>query len=310
MKIAFFEVKKEEIEFFSQNLKGYQIEFFKEPIHKIVTTKKEWDIVSVFINSKITNNILDNLPNLKYIQTRSTGYDHLECLKIYNKNIIASNVVGYAKYCVSEFSFGLLLEAIRKINIAINRVKNNNLNYLDLKGSEIYNKNIGILGLGDIGLNIAKIANGFGANIYGYSRTKKDIFKQLNINFTSLEEVLEKSDYLFISLPLTPLTRNLINKNNINYFKGKVIINTARAQILDNYIYENFDGIIATDVLDNWELAKKENIIATPHMAYYTKEAIYRIMEISLNNIYDFLNNKTPRNCLKLKCQKDYKESK
>lgn len=306
MKIAFFEIKDEEKEFFSKNLKGYEVEFYTEPIDKIAVIPKNWDIVSVFINSKI-DKVLDNLPNLKYIQTRSTGYDHLECLKIYNKNIIASNVVGYAKYPVSEFAYGLLLEAIRKINIAINRVKNGDLNYLDLKGSEIFDKNIGILGLGDIGLNIAKIANGFSANIYGYSRTNKEIFKQLNINFTSLEEILQKSDYLFIALPLTPSTKHILNSKNINLFKGKVIINIARAEIIEKEVYQNFDGIIATDVLSDYNLAKKENIIATSHMAYYTQEALNRIMQISLDNMLDFLNNKTPRNCLKLKCQKDYK---
>ena len=89
-----------------------------------------------------------------------------------------------------------------------------------------------------------------------------------------------------------------------------MIINIARAEIIEKEVYQNFDGIIATDVLPQWDLAKKENIIATPHMAYYTKEALQRIMQISLDNMLDFLNNKTPRNCLKLKCQKDYKESK
>ena len=306
MKIAFFEIKDEEKEFFSKNLKGYEVEFYTNTIDKIAVIPKNWDIVSVFINSKI-DKVLDNLPNLKYIQTRSTGYDHLECLKIYNKNIIASNVVGYAKYPVSEFAYGLLLTAIRKINIAINRVKNGDLNYLDLKGSEIFDKNIGILGLGDIGLNIAKIANGFSANIYGYSRTNKEIFKQLNINFTSLEEILQKSDYLFIALPLTPSTKHILNSKNINLFKGKVIINIARAEIIEKEVYQNFDGIIATDVLSDYNLAKKENIIATSHMAYYTQEALNRIMQISLDNMLDFLNNKTPRNCLKLKCKKDYK---
>jgi D-lactate dehydrogenase len=130
------------------------------------------------------------------------------------------------------------------------------------------------------------------------------------VYFCSLEDVLKNSDYLFIVLPLTPQTKNLINKENIKLFKGNVIINPARSEIIEREVYESFHGIIAADVLPDWNLAKKYNIIVTPHMAYYTKEALLRIMQISLDNLIDFLNGKTPRYCLKEACEKDYKECK
>ena len=310
MKIAFFEIKDEEKKFFEENLKNLDVKlvFYKETINEIVKEEKDYDVVSVFIYSKVNENILDKLPNLKYIQTRSTGYDHIDIVECYKRGIKVSNVRGYAGPAVGEFAYGLLLEANRKLFIAIDRLKKGDLNYKDLLGIEIEGKNIGILGLGTIGLQIAKIAKGFGAKIYGFSRTKKDIYEQLGINFSTLDEVLEKSDFLFIALPLTPKTKNLINKDNISKFKGKVIINPARAEIIQKEIYETFDGIIAADVLPDWNLAKKDNIIATPHMAYYTKEALRRIMQISLDNLMDFLNDKTPRFCLKEECKKDYKE--
>jgi D-lactate dehydrogenase len=128
------------------------------------------------------------------------------------------------------------------------------------------------------------------------------------VYFCSLEDVLKNSDYLFIVLPLTPQTKNLINKENIKLFKGNVIINPARSEIIEREVYETFDGIIAADVLPDWNLAKKENIIATPHMAYYTREALFRIMQISLDNLLDFLNGRTPRFCLKEECKKNYKK--
>jgi D-lactate dehydrogenase len=275
MKIGFFEIKEEEKEFFKDNLKNYDVElyFYTETVNEI--TKNDFDVISIFINSKIDKNVLDKLSNLKYIQTRSTGYDHIDVVECYKRGIKVSNVRGYAGPAVGEFAYGLLLEAIRKIYIAIERLKKGNSYYKDLKGSEIEGKNIGILGLGTIGLQIAKIAKGFGANIYGFSRTKKDIFDELGINFYSLEDVLKNSDYLFIALPLTPQTKNLINKENIKLFKGNVIINPARAEIIEREVYETFDGIIAADVLSDWNLAKKENIIATPHMAYYTSCLLY-----------------------------------
>jgi len=305
MKIAFFEIKDEEKEFFEKNLKDIDAEvyFFEETVneHKLPA---DYDVISVFINSKITAEILDKLPNLKYIQTRSTGYDHIDLVECYKRGIIVSNVRGYAGPAVGEFSYGLLLEAIRKLFIAINRVKEGNLFYKDLKGIEIEGKTIGVLGLGTIGTQIVKIAKGFGANVIAYVRHKKNIeVKQTPV----LEEVLENSDFLFIALPLTPETKNLINAENIKSFRGNVIINPARAEIISREVYEKFDGIIAADVLPDWNLAKKENIIATPHMAYYTKEALRRIMQISLDNLLDFLSGKTPRHCLKEECMKNYK---
>ncbi|WP_456489189.1 NAD(P)-dependent oxidoreductase [Caminibacter pacificus] len=304
MKIAFFEVKEEEKEFFEKNLKNVDAEvfFFKETINEH-QLPADYDVISIFINSKITSEILDKLPNLKYIQTRSTGYDHIDIVECYKRGVIVSNVRGYAGPAVGEFAYGLLLEAIRKIYIAINRVKEGNLYYKDLKGIEIEGKTIGVLGLGTIGSQIVKIAKGFGANTIAYVRHKKDMdVKQTPV----LEEVLENSDFLFIALPLTPETQNLINKENISHFRGKVIINPARAEIIQKEVYENFDGIIAADVLPEWDLAKKENIIATPHMAYYTKEALRRIIQISLNNLLDFLSGRKPRHCLKEECIKNY----
>jgi len=304
MKIAFFEIKKEEKEFFQKSLKNIDItvDFFEEKANEIINTPKDYDVISVFIYSKIDKNILDKLPNLKYIQTRSAGYDHIDIKECYKRGIYVSNAKGYAGPAVGEFAFGLLLEALRKIYIAIERVKAGNLEYKDLKGIEIEGKTVGILGVGTIGSQIAKIAKGFGANVLGFARHQKECVKTTPV----LDEVLENSDFLFIALPLTPQTKNLINQENIKKFKGKIIINPARAEIISKDVYETFDGIIAADVLPDWNLAKKENIIATPHMAYYTKEALRRIMQISLDNLFDFINGKKPRFCLKEEFNKNY----
>ena len=308
MKIAFFEIKEEEKEFFKKALKNFnvKVEFFKEKAQDIIKEEKNYDVISVFIYSKIDKNLLDKLPNLKYIQTRSAGYDHIDIIECYKKGIFVSNAKGYAGPAVGEFAFGLLLESLRKMYIAINRVKQGNLNYKDLKGMEIEGKTIGVLGVGTIGTQIIKIAKGFGANTIGYARHSKDFVKTTPV----LDEVLEMSDFLFIALPLTPSTTNLINSQNIKKLKGKIIINPARAEIISKNVYESFDGIIAADVLPDWNLAKKENIIATPHMAYYTFEALRRIMQISLDNLEDFLNGKTPRFCLKNECMKNYTDCK
>ncbi len=304
MKIAFFEVRPDEKAFFQKALAHANVElfFFEKTAQEVITTPRDFDIVSVFIYSKIDAALLDKLPNLRYVQTRSAGYDHIDIVECYKRDIYVSNAKGYAGPAVGEFAFGLLLEALRKIHIAIHRLEEGNLFYKDLLGTEIEGKTVGVLGVGSIGSQVVKIAKGFGANVIGFARHPKDFVKTTPV----LDEVLEASDFLFICLPLTPQTRELIAMHNIDHFKGNVIINTARAAIMSKEVYESFPGIIAADVLPNWDLAKKENIIATPHMAYYTKEALRRILQISLDNIIDVLDGHPPRYCLKEECQKNY----
>jgi len=309
MKIAFFETKDEEKEFFKERLKDQELHFFKESINEALKEKSyDFTAVSVFINSKIDDEILKKLPKLKYIQTRSAGYDHIKCVSLYKRGILASNVAGYAGYAVSEFAFSLLLNASRYTCKAIERAKRGNFKYLDLKGFELFGKKLGILGLGNIGERMARIGKGFGMELFAYSRTEKPVVKELDINFTTLEEVLKNSDVLMIALPLTPSTKNLINRKNSSLIKKEcVIVNVARAEIMEDCVYRDLKNVLCLDVITNTDYVKKENILYTPHMAYYTKEALKRIMEISLNNMRAFIEGRPLPNCLKFSCEKDYK---
>ncbi|AKF24799.1 lactate dehydrogenase [Sulfurovum lithotrophicum] len=307
MKIAFFEIKKEERIFFESHLNGHELFFFEKPIQDIVLQPEEYEAVSVFVGSRITDDILDRLPKLRYLQTRSTGFDHIKCKTLYQKDMKVSNVAGYAGPAVAEFAFSLLLNATRKTHIALDRSKKGDLDYLDLKGIELFGKTIGILGLGTIGLQMAKIAKGFGMKVLGYSRTHKAVFDELEIDFVSLESILENADILMPALPLTPATQGLVNKRNAPLIKKDcIIINTARCEIIEETLYHSLSNIIASDVCSDVSLAQKENFLYTPHMAYYTKEALARIMDISLRNMEQFLNGEIPQNCLKLTCEKEY----
>ncbi|RRS31713.1 MAG: lactate dehydrogenase [Epsilonproteobacteria bacterium (ex Lamellibrachia satsuma)] len=307
MKIAFFETKEEEKIFFSSKLKGHELFFFEEPIQDSLTKAEEYEVISVFVGSRITDNILNKLPKLCYLQTRSSGFDHIKCKTLYQKDMKVSNVAGYAGPAVAEFAFSLLLNATRKTYIALDRSKKGNLDYLDLKGIELFGKTIGILGLGTIGLQMAKIAKGFGMKIVGYSRTHKAVFDELGIAFVPLEKVLKNADILMPALPLTPSTQELINKENAPWIKKDcIIINTARCEIIEETLYRSLSNIIASDVCSDISLSQKKNFLYTPHMAYYTKEALARIMDISLLNMKQFLNGEIPQNCLKLACKKEY----
>ena len=307
MKIAFFETKPEEKEFFRKNLSNEELFFFDDTINNTLQKATDYDAVSVFIHSLITDAVLSKLPNLQYLQTRSTGYDHIKCQALYQRGLILSNVAGYGGHAVAEFAFSLLLNATRKTYEALERTNKDNFEYSDLKGTELHGKTLGILGLGSIGSQMARIAKGFGMRIVTHSRTRKDIVDELGITFCDFEKVLTQSDILMIALPLTPKTKNLLNEQSVKSIKeDTIIVNTSRGEIIEDRLYKKMNNIFCLDVIGNISYVQEANVLYTPHMAYFTKEALERIMNISLSNMQAFIQNKSLPNCLKLACKRDY----
>ncbi len=309
MKIAFFETKPEEREFFASKLKTHEVDFYEGTINEALKESAEYEAISLFVHSKLDEEVLNKLPKLRYVQTRSTGYEHIVCRSLYERGILASNVAGYGGPAVAEFAFSLLLNATRRTYIAIERAKEGRFEYHDLKGMELFGKRVGILGLGTIGSQIARIAKGIGMEISAWSRRRRDIVDELGIEFlTELEELLQKSDVIMVALPLTPSTRNLINKKNISKVKkDSIIVNVARAEIIEKELYKEVENTLCLDVISDIKQVARHNIIYTPHMAYYTKEALERIMEISLANMEAFLEGKPLPNCLKIACEREYR---
>ncbi|BDY11765.1 NAD(P)-dependent oxidoreductase [Hydrogenimonas cancrithermarum] len=307
MKIAFFETKPEERAFFTERLKGHEILFFSGPIQEELTKEADYEAVSVFVHSKITDDVLRKLPKLRYLQTRSTGYDHIKCNTLYKRGILVSNVAGYGGPAVAEFAFSLLLEATRHTWKALRRAKEGIFEYQDLKGIELFGRRLGILGLGTIGSRMAHIGKGFGMEISVWSRTRKPIVDELGLDFTSLERVLETSDVLMIALPLTPATRELIDIERAKLLKeDAIVVNVARGEILQKELYTTLPNVLCLDVTSDLSCVARPNVLYTPHMAYYTKEALRRIMEISCENIEAYIAGRSLPNCLKLSCEKEY----
>ena len=307
MNIAFFEIKEEEKAFFQSHLKGHTLFFFKGTIQAELTKEESYDIVSLFIYSQIEDHLLSLLPNLKYLQTRSSGYEHMKCKSLYSRDMELSNVSGYAGPAVAEFAFSLLLNIARHTHIALERSERGNGHYLDLKGFELQGKTVGIIGLGTIGTQMAKIARGFSMNIIGYTRTHRPVYDEIGIELTGLHELLGKADVLMLALPLTPSTKHIINMENSALIKPEaVIINIARCEVMEPLLYITLHNTIASDVCNDITLARKENFFYSPHMAYYTQEALQRILDTSLKNMQQFLAGKTPQNSLKLACEKEY----
>ena len=329
MKIAFFEIEQWEAEYVKSqisNLKS-QIELFftEKKINKDnLPTEKDFDIVSVFVGSEVKKEVVDFLPNLKLLTTRSTGFDHIDLETIKQKNIKTGYVPGYGDNTVAEFAFGLILALSRKIYESIDRIKETeNFSFEGLQGFDLNGKTIGIVGTGRIGRYSMKIAKGFGMNVLAFDAYPNEkLAQEFGFKYVSLDELLENSDVVSLHIPYDKTTHHLINADNIGKMKkDALLINTARGGLIETdalvKVLNNGQlGGYGADVLEEEGIIKDErafllyghpeehnlktalanhvlidmpNVVITPHNAFNTKEALMRILDTDIENIKSFM---------------------
>lgn len=284
------------------------------------------EIISPFIYSTLTNEVLQQLPHLKFIATRSTGYDHIDMEYCKKKGIVVSNVPEYGSNTVAEHTFALLLSLTRKIYQSVNQSKNLQFEHQEIRGVDLCGKTIGIIGMGKIGHQVLRIAQGFSMNVLVYNRTCNTEEKRYTC--VTLDELLPQSDVITLHLPLLPETKHIINKENILTCKpGSYLINTARGGLIDTEaimigLNKNILAGVGLDVLEeenelNEEIAllntdyKKDidlktlvynhilinhpKVLITPHNAFNSIEALIRIAKTTISNIQNYLSS-TPSN--------------
>ena len=322
MRVAFFEMKNWEKNYFKKKLKGHMLKFFAETLNLgNVNEIKDFDAVSVFVYSKVDAQIVAALPNLKLVATRSTGFDHIDLEACKENKIIVSNVPSYGENTVAEHTFALILSLSRNICKVCTRSLRYDFKIEGLKGFDLKDKTLGVIGAGRIGLHVIRIAKGFGMNVLAYDVNQNDLLSEvLGFEYVSLEELLSKSDVITLHVPYNKFTHHLINKDRVKLMKkGAILINTSRGAVVDTeaLIEALNKGILAgagLDVLEGEELIKeekqllydqkklevlsnlvkghillsKENVVFTPHIAFYSQEALERILEITVQNILTF----------------------
>lgn len=325
MKISFFESNRDNESYLKSGLKkikGVNVEFFKTPINSLNAIKaKNSDVLVVFVDSCVDKEVLDKMPNLNHIVTMSTGYDHIDINECKRRKISVSNVPHYGENTVAEHTFGLILSISRKIPVAVERTKKDDFSLEGLEGFDLRGKTLGVIGPGSIGQRVIKIAKGFEMEVIAFAKTKDfKLSRELGFKYVDFDNLLRNSDIITIHVPLLPSTRGMINMSNIKKIKkGCFIINAARGEIIDTtaLLYGLEKKIIsgaALDVLEgeedikdemqmfseefnkedmkifmeNHRLLKEKNVIVTPHMAFFTREAIHRILDTTIENILSF----------------------
>src|SRR6185503_853485 len=257
MKIAFYETADWEAKHITEKLPGHELVFSAE---RFSDDKLPIDaeVLSMFVGSPVTPKVLEAMPSLKFVATRTTGFDHLNLEALKAKNIPASNVPTYGQNTVAELAFALILTLARKMYPAIKRVREEGLFSFDgLRGFDIAGKTLGVVGTGHIGEYVIKIAKGFGMNVVAYDPfPKEELAKELGFTYASLEDMVGQADITTIHVPYMPATHHMINKDNIDKFKkGSILINTSRGGLVetDALVYGLRNGILGgygADVLE------------------------------------------------------------
>jgi D-lactate dehydrogenase len=320
MSIVCFEIEDWESETLRDLCHGHDAVMVKNKID--VHNANEYEsaeIISCFIYSDLRRPVLEKLKNLKLIARRSTGTDHIDLDYCRNHGITVANVPAYGEHTVAEHVFALLLALSRHIPQAVRRTRDGYFSFSGLCGFDLYGKTLGLVGTGAIGLHVAQIATGFGMKVLGY-----DIHPSASSVFTpvTLDQLLSDSDVISLHVPGTPQTRHMLSEKEFSMMRdGVVIINTARGQVIDvkallRALQSGKVGAAGLDVLPeepaireeaellresfsqqhdleallaNHVLLHHKNVIVTPHSAFYTNEAVKKIIETTGDSILSFI---------------------
>lgn len=325
MRIAFFEIEGWEEKLIREAFPGEDVFISKDKITSLcLPDTKDFEIISVFVDSRIDKTVLECFPNLKCIATRSTGYDHIDLGTAKERGIAVLYVPGYGDNTVAEFTFGLILNLTRKIYQGIDQIKETgSFSLSGLRGVDLKGKTFGIVGTGRIGKEAAKIARGFNMNVIAYDPYPDQLFaSQTGITYMSLNDLLAGSDIVSLHCPYNKDTHHLINKSNVGSIKqGAYLVNTARGAVVETEalvaaLQNKQLGGYAADVLEeegdtkdelellafghpqeeelktmlrNHILMKMPNVLLTPHDAFNSQEALGRILATTLENVKGFL---------------------
>lgn len=327
MKIALFNVGSDEKAFLSRLLAGTgECAWHEEALDtSYFPSLADTAILSVSVHSRVDKAALDALQGLKLIATRSTGFDHIDVDYAKVKGIVVVSVPGYGSRTVAEFAFALILALSRKVHLAIRYDLGTSDDELkNAWGFDLYGKTLGVVGTGRIGKNAVRIGKGFGMAITAFDLYPDEKFaSEEGFSYAPIEEVLRRADIVTLHVPGGPSTHHLLNAGNIAFMKKSAyLVNTARGEVVDAAalsaalragniagaaidVCEGEQDIISaieesreSELLRAYrEMRSLSNVLMTPHVASFTKEAKEEISRVTADNICLFIAG-TPQNVL------------
>ncbi len=262
---------------------------------------KGFDCVVVRSATKITKDVLDAADKLQLVVRAGVGLDNVDLQAAKAKGVVVQNTPEAPTVSVAEMVFSHMFALARNVTQADSSMKDERWEKKKLSGTELWQKTIGIVGFGRIGMEVAKRAKAFGMDVLAYDVIDIDeACKETGAERADMNTILEKSDYITLHVPLLPQTKGLIGEKEFEKMKkSSFIINTARGGVIDEKALLNAlnAGEIAGAGLDvyeneppkNWNLIKHPKIVATPHLASSTAEGQVRVGELTVQKVIDGL---------------------
>jgi len=324
MKIAVFDVESWERETFEPLQDDHEIVFEEGQLDADAADRhSDADIVSAFIYSDFSRDVLRRFDGLRFIATRSTGVDHIDMEWCSDNDIGVANVPSYGENTVAEHVFALLLAISRNIVDAADRTRRGDFTQGGLRGFDLKGRTMGVVGTGDIGEHTARIARGFGMDVLAFDvKPRDEIAREIGFDYVGMEELLGRSDVVTLHVPANDKTRHMIDAEAFARMKdGAILINTARGSIVETEAllealasgrlraagldvlpeepvvreeaellrsYFNRDHRLDTLLADHI-LLRMRNVVITPHTAFNTREAVQRILDTTLRNIEGYI---------------------
>lgn len=272
---------------------------------QVVERAKDYEIV-IINKIKVSEELLDQLPKLKYLGVLATGYNAIDIEAARLRGIVVTNVTAYGNDSVAQMVFAHILNITQRVAYYAEKVnageweRSKDFCFWDVPLVELSGKSIGIVGLGQIGMAVARLALAFGMNVYAVTSKKAEEL-QYGIVPVGFDELCRRADFITLHCPLTDSTREMVNASTISIMKkGVVIINTGRGQLIDEKALADGlrSGHVAAaglDVLsveppaDGNPLLRVDNCFITPHLAWATREARSRLMDIAVENLRQYL---------------------
>ena len=263
MIIYFLETEDADNRFFAEALEAHDVRV----VDSLDEVGEDVEIVSGFIYSQITDAFLDSHPNLRLVATRSTGSDHIDLEACARRSVLVSLVPTYGDNTVAEHTFALILALSRRLRESMEAHTKGHFSYAAVRGFELKNKTLGVLGTGRVGLHTIRIARAFGMNVVAHDlRPQFFMAEVLGFEYVGLDELLGSSDIITLHLPLVPSTFHILNREAfLRCKRGVLIVNTARGALIDtDALLEMLDnGVVGgagLDVLEEERVLQHETM--------------------------------------------------
>jgi D-lactate dehydrogenase len=323
MKVAIFSTKLYDREYFNRFAEeyGHQLTFFENRLDaQSAQLAGGFEAICAFVNDQLSRDVLTILAQhqVRLIALRSAGFNQVDLDAARELGLQVVRVPAYSPYAVAEHAVALILTLNRKTHKAYNRVREGNFALDRLEGFDLYQKTVGVIGTGKIGSVFCAIMRGFGCNVLAYDPYPNETLTGQGIVYTSMEELLQKSDILSLHCPLTPENHHLINSETLSKTKnGLMLINTSRGGLIDTEsvikalkrreigylgidVYEQeadfFFEDLSEEILSDDTLTRLigfPNVLITSHQGFFTEEALTQIARITLGNLSAFAAGET-----------------